>query len=471
MKRLSFIWVFMFIVSSVFAQEETRAIDSLESVLSIQQGREKVETMIKLSKAFFGFSFDDCINWGEKAIDEAVKMKDNQLAAIAYGEIGIHYLNHYEFDLSKESFESAEALLADGNDSILLVDVLNYLGRVELFMGDLDLALSTYQRDLEISKHLGKEMNCTDLTNNIAYIYFQQNELDQSLECFTDARMQYEKMDDTLSAAQCDNNISNIYMEWQKYDEALKLLRKAIPVFEQYEDEASLAHAYQNMGTVYATGHVDFDSAVFYLQKSIVCAEGVGDQMILVEDEIEMANILKRQGRDKEAVVLYQSALQASEAMGFQNGILDAYKQLGIHYNETGDFSNSTLCLKKCMDLALEKGNQLYVNAVRPYLISDYAHLGLYAEMSKELGLMQDDYENILNESNALDAELVRLRDDAEGLLSQYESQNEQIETLQTQRNHYRLAFFGLLAIVLFIVVLFVAYKIVRKKRVNKEKG
>jgi hypothetical protein len=54
-----------------------------------------------------------------------------------------------------------------------------------------------------------------------------------------------------------------------------------------------------------------------------------------------------------------------------------------------------------------------------------------------------------------------------EDLLIQYESQSEQIQTLQTQRNHYRLAFFGLLAIALFALALMIAYKIVRRKRAN----
>lgn len=471
MRRFLYIWVFVFIASVAAAQEGTRAIDSLENALAVQQGREKVETMIELSKAFFDFSFDDCINWSEKAIAEAKNTKDKQLEAMAYGEIGIHYLNHFEFDLSKKSFENAEALLVDGNDSILLKDVLNYLGRVELFMGDIDLALSTFQRDLEISKHLGDEMNCADLTNNIAYIYFQKNDLDQALEGFKDARLRYDKLDDTLSAAQCDNNLGNIYMERQQYDEVLKLLQKAIPVFEQYGDEASLAHAYQNMGTVYATGHVDLDAAMCYFQKSIMCAENTGDEMTMVEDEIEMANVFKRIGRDKEALTLYQSALKASEKMGYQNGILDAYKHLGIHYNETGDFTTSAIYLKRCMDLALEKGNQLYVNSVRPFLISDYAHLGRIEEMGKELGLMQEDYEIVLSESNTLDAELARLKDNAEDLLSQYNSQSAQIQALQSQCNHYRLAFFGLLAIALFALVLLVVYKIVRKKRAKTKKG
>ena len=260
-------------------------------------------------------------------------------------------------------------------------------------------------------------------------------------------------------------------MEWQRFDVAQTLLQKAIPVFERIGDEASLAHAYQNLGTVYATGYVNLDSAMIYLRKSIVCAENVGDRITLVEDEIELANVLKRLNQDKDAVSLYQTALHSSEMMGYLNGMLEAYKNLGIHYNTAGDYTTSAAYLKRCLDLASEKGNRLYVNTVRPYLIADYARLDQLMEMKKELGLMHDNYLDIFNENNVLSGELSRVQFDMEGLFDQYEFQNEQIKTLQSQRNHYRLAFFGLLAIAIAVLVLFVAYKIVRKNRVKNVKS
>jgi tetratricopeptide (TPR) repeat protein len=465
MKRWLFIVSLFAFTISAFAQDEMRTIDSLESVMAKQEGREKVETMIELSYAFFEFSFDDCINWGERAIEDAVCLHDDELIAKSYLEMGNRYLDHFEFDLAYEQFVNALKYLKEKGDSELLEDVLNSKGWAELFMGEIDSALATYQSDLELSERLDDIRNYADVINNIAYIHFQQNDFDKAMECFQDARQRYEHVQDTLSVAQCDNNISNIYVQWQQYDEALTLLQKAIPVFEQNEDEASLAHAYQNLGTIYATGHVNLDSALVYLRKSISCAEMVGDQVTLVEDEIELANVLKLLNRNSEAIGLYQSALHSSETMGFLNGMLGAYKNLGIYYNETGDFTTSAIYLKRCMDLASEKGNQLFVNSVRPYLIADYAHMGHFAEMKKELGLFTDDYESILNESSLLDEELAQLRDNAAGLLQQYESQNNQIPILQKQRNHYRLAFFGLLTIVLAALVFISVYKFVRKKR------
>ena len=472
MKRVINILVFIFIASNCVAQyEEMHVVDSMRNVMAKQEGVQRVETMTELAQALFNVSYDDCISLGEKAVIEAEILKDKDLLSWTHWKLGNSFMNHYDLDLAYEHFEKALELLEGEEDSEWRMYALDYKGRVELLMGNLDLALQTFQRDLTVSENLGDELNCADVINNLAYIHFQQDNIDKAMEYFQDARQRYGRVQDTLSMAQCDNNISNIYVQWQQYDEALALLKQAIPIFEQNGDEASLAHAYQNLGTIYATGVVNLDSSLVYLRKSIVCAEMVGDQITLVEDEIELANVLKLFNRNGEAISLYQSALHSSEAMGYLNGMLSAYKNLGIYYNEAGDFTTSAIYLKRCMDLASEKGNQLYVNSIRPYLIADYAHMGRFAEMKKELGLFTDDYESILNESNVLDEELEHLRENAADLLQQYDSQSDQIQTLQTQRNHYRLAFFGLLAIVLAVQVFLAAYKIVRKKRAKIEKG
>lgn len=469
MKRLILILSYVFVSTWSLAQDDTRVVDSLLSVMRHQEGEEKVVSMSELARAFEEISFDDCIYYGEKSVAEAEKLKDIELIAWTHWKLGIRFMNHYEFDLAYDHFKQADQLMIVENRKVkdveLLMDILNYKGRVELLMGELDKALTTYQRVLEVSNKLNDEMNCADAINNMAYIHFHQNNLDQAMESFKEARQKYERFQDTLSMAQCDNNISNIYVVLQQYDEALSLLQEVIPVFECNGDEASLAHAYQNLGTVYTIGCVNLDSALFYLNKSLVCAENVGDHITLVEDELELANALRFQNNEKEALRLYQAALHSSEIMGYVNGMMESYKNLGIYYNATGDFTTSAVYLKRCMDLAAEKGNQLYVNTVRPYLIADYARLGQLMEMKKELGLVHDNYLEIVNENNILSEELSRIQYNMEGLLDQYDSQNDQIQTLQAQRNHYRLAFFGLLAIALFIMVLLIAYKIVRKNR------
>ena len=95
----------------------------------------------------------------------------------------------------------------------------------------------------------------------------------------------------------------------------------------------------------------------------------------------------------------------------------------------------------------------------------NYARLGKYDAMESELKDFKEEYEGLLRENNDVYEQISSLQEDSRGLLQQYESQKEQTESLRSQRDQYRLAFFGLLAIVLFVTALLIAYKIVRKKR------
>ena len=95
----------------------------------------------------------------------------------------------------------------------------------------------------------------------------------------------------------------------------------------------------------------------------------------------------------------------------------------------------------------------------------NYARLGKFDDLESELSDFEEEYNGLLRENADIYDNLQQLRDEVSDLIVDHDSQNNQIQTLQAQRNQYRLAFFGLLAITLFAVVLFVAYKIVRKKR------
>ena len=58
MKRFLSIVSFLLLVLATYGQEEMRVVDSLESAIAQQEGRERVKTMMELSKAFFDFSFE-----------------------------------------------------------------------------------------------------------------------------------------------------------------------------------------------------------------------------------------------------------------------------------------------------------------------------------------------------------------------------------------------------------------------------
>ena len=96
------------------AQIDTRIVDSLQEAYAAQEGRDKVLTMIELTWDFYDVSFDDCIDWGEKAVKEANRLGYKDLEAKANSVLGIQYAYHADLDLARqylqESYNQFDAL-------------------------------------------------------------------------------------------------------------------------------------------------------------------------------------------------------------------------------------------------------------------------------------------------------------------------------------------------------------------------
>ena len=449
--RIIHIIIGLLFASTAFAQGEMKVIDSLKNAAASQKGYEKVKTMLELSKAFYDVSFDDCVSVGEAAIAESKKLKDKSTEAEAYYKLGVRYMYHYDLDLSRTQLMKALQLMPEEENSETQMLALNCLGRVELLMGNVDEAVSIYQQALSVSEALHDELNCADVTNNMAYIYFQQGDSDKAFDEFIAARNWFERLNDTLSMAQCDNNIASIYYNWQQYDKAKEIFSRIVPVFQDYGDDASLASAYQNLGLIYANGQINYDSAVYYYQSSIECAQFVGDIPTMIDDKIEMASLLSRQGEN--IVTLLNETLSLSENIGYKSGELSSLAQLGIYYNKVNDYSKSVEVIEQCLKMEKESGMNLYNNALRHYLIMDYAHLGRLDEMNAELQKLSDEYDAAVGENDSYINENRHLKINAEELLQQNETISKLNERQDRQMHAYRLAFFGLLAIVLSVVL------------------
>ena len=138
---------------------------------------------------------------------------------------------------------------------------------------------------------------------------------------------------------------------------------------------------------------------------------------------------------------------------------------LGKVYSHLGQASKSLSYLNRFFELEKITAISKYHSLARKPLIMDYARLGMVDAMEKEMTIFDDDYSDLIGENTSLYEQNRILGEETINLLERNDSLNHQIQTLQAERNHYRLAFFGLLAIMLFALVLFAAFKIVRKKR------
>ena len=443
-------------------------VDSLLEVLPSKEGREKVETMMKLSKAFFDYSFDDCIDWGERAITEAERLGYNDLEADATFSLGELYGDHADNDLAQNYLREAQLKhLSVGKEKEAIQDV---------WLGNIDTAFTLYEKVIAIAEKNNDSLLLAKALSNIAIIQYHLQDFNHAEASFLKSRDIYVPLKDSLMLVKIDANLACLYMEWGNTLKARKLFLDVIPRIETIGDYGLLIMAYKNYGQLFVKDYYNFDSASYYFEKAYSVVDFLDENGISVPESIkvdllvEMGNASYNDGEYKEAEDRYINAFELAESSSYASGKMLACVGLGLVYSYLSQPSKSLHYLSLINELESKSGISIAYSTIKAPLIMNYARLGKYDEMESELKEFKEQFDGLQRENNDLYDQLGTLQGDYASLLTQYESQNEQIEALQTQRNHYRLAFFGVLAIALFALALFMAYKIVRKNRLKSAK-
>ena len=473
MKRLFNILIFLFLVSFVFAQDETRVIDSLESVMAKQEGREKVLTMIELSKAFFDFSFDDCVDWSEKAIQFSQDIGDVELEADAYFSLGINYGYHSDLDLAQIYLKNSFDLYQQTGNEDKAFESLWNLAYFELILGNVDTAYVAFQKVLKVAEQRHDSLACAQVIDNLAFIQYHRNDFGEAIKAYESSRDIYALLNNNLAETHTNLNLAIVLNECKRTNESRKLFAQVIPQLEAFQEIDMLLTAYKNYGMLFARDLVNYDSASYYFEKALACLESEtlsrADRQTMANSEvdllIEMGNVAINCHDELTAKNHFEKAFSLAEKNKYHFGLMQAALCLGQLYAYQGKATLSLHYLEIYAEEARKSGITMVESATKKPLILDYAHLGRFDEMKVELDALDEQKQALQRENNDLYDQINSLQDETQGLLQQYESQNNQIQALEFQRNHYRLAFFGLLAIALAVLVLLIAYKIVRKKR------
>ena len=473
MRHLFAILSFLIMSLTVSAQEEMRVIDSLEDAIRHQEGRERVLTMIELSYAFYDFSFDDCIDWGEKAITYSLEMDDTELEAAANYALGINYGYHTDLDLAQFYLKNAFDLYQQsGNEAKAFESIWNQ-AYFEMVLGNMDTAYIAFEKVMEMAERLNDSLACAQVSANMAFIQYQKNDFEGAISSFLFSKAFYESINDSTAIAEVDLNLATIYGESGRSVEAKKLFVSVIPRLEAFRNYYYMLLAYKNYGLLLERYLIDYDSADYYFKKAleITTLEDISrqDRQTIVNSKadvlVELGNVAVLKKQMQQALSYYEEALSLAESNVYHFGQMHAMVGLGQLYAQQGLASKSLQYLDWYAKEASRSGITMMESAVKKALILDYARLGRFAEMEIELNYLDEQRAALTRENADISNQIRVLRSEVENLIIQSDSQNDQNQTLQTQRNQYRLAFFGLLAIALFALALLIAYKIVRKKR------
>ena len=482
MRRCINIFFFMLLAITGFAQE-TRVVDSLQDVLATQEGREKVKTMMELTWEFYDISFDDCIAWGEKAKAEAKLLNQADLEAEANYTLGTQYAYHTDFDVAKQYYQLAYSQYKAIDDSEYIqengweyssvwyaFESLWNLAICEQTVGNIDTASLVYSKALQLAKLMDNSLSCAYVYANMAIISYQKGDFISALDYYYHSRKISKDLGMRQMEIQASTNIATIYSEIGKPQKAKIMFQELLPELEAEKDYYVLQNTCKNLGSLYAHEIINYDSAMYYFEKSMYYSDFQVKKKIdqnlmrMLKSDVlsEMAFVNHNRGDNEEALKGYVKALALAEEELYIPGQMTACIGLGTVYAQMGRAKESIRYFDRFSELETMVDATTIRASIQLPLILDYARLGRYDDLETTLRNMDDERAALVRENADLYDRNRELEETVVNLVVRDEQQNEALAAQQIRLRHYRLAFFGILGLVMAALFGWLAAKIVK---------
>ncbi|MCB0669287.1 MAG: CHAT domain-containing protein [Saprospiraceae bacterium] len=286
-----------------------------------------------------------------------------------------------------ESLDIKEALKARSED---ISRTLYELGNTYREMGELDLAMETYKKDLDIRKELYGDKNIHTVTvyNNIAIILKNTGRFSEALEVYLscDSILRDLYGNDSQRRAAGLNGIAIIYAQTGKYPEALKYFNQLLTIDRSTlgENHPYLAKTYSNLGILHELMG-DYKSAEDLHKKALAIKlqSFEPDNPNLISDYKGLSIIMSHIGDVDQALLYQRQVLQMEQAAYSKNDprIATTYNMMAASLESKGDYESAWQNLKKAEEIFLNNGRDfIELGPVYHTMASNLETQGKYKE-------------------------------------------------------------------------------------------
>lgn len=301
--------------------------DSLSAAIpAMPDDTNKVNALVKLSKALYSNNPEQGIKYGQQALQLAEEKKWLKGQAAANIAMGANYEQRSDLTKALASYFAGLKLYEQFNDKKGIASAFWGLGNVYNVQKNFIKSLDYQFKALATYKELGDKRAESSLLGNIANNYLMSGNYDKALEYYMQSLPMKEKIGDPVTLAVELHNIGSVYFKKENYLLALVYYDKVRKTVTPEDAPGIYARSLGNMGASYLkivmdSLHITNDSLIPPTKEAIL------NQSI---DYIQQSIKLGRQTGDMEQ--LYNCYNDLAEAMAYIHDYQAAYNYLVKKY-------------------------------------------------------------------------------------------------------------------------------------------
>jgi len=388
-------------------------VDSLKVVVRAQKGKERLGSLILLSKqlsytdqrASMAYSraamklstelkdkrseakalsniadaqyylneLDVALKYYQMSRDAAEMVNDKELVANAQSNIAIVNYLWGNLDLAEKTFASALKIYVDISDYDGEANCLNNIGNIYYDQGKTSKATAYYEQALDLKRKTANKLGYVNALTNLGNVFESRGRNDLALKYYQMALASVKKIGNKRVTATVSSNIGTIYMNKGSNDKAVAYYRMALSLSEEVDDQKTMAMILSNLSLIYIN-QGDLRKAHEYLQRSLKLHESLRDKAGKSKDFYNIGLIFDELKEYQNALDYYEDALVLMKELGDSKGIANVYVSLGNTYANTKDYKKAIKYYNDALVLR-NKDNDL------PGLAKVYQNIGALEEI------------------------------------------------------------------------------------------
>lgn len=334
------IWLLIFLQLTHTATKAQDKIDSLQKVLLEKRGVDRFDALFEIAYEYTGVDNNKALQYSEQALEVANESGDTSKIVKAT-RIKASSLRRLErFDQAIRLGQWTLAVAKRHNYKSEIKYLLHSLAIAFTFKADYDKALEYNLESLIIGEAEGNRREISITLNNIGLVYFKLRNYESAIHYYNRSLQVKRESGDNFDLDRLLINLGLCYNQLKKYEEAEKYIASGLKTCgDVCSDEIKISGQF-SLG-VSNFGQKKFDIALKHFQESYQISKSTNNKRFQAENLVYIGKVFIQQKNSKSAIEALKESETLANTWGYNELLIDAYRQLSILYNETKDFENA----------------------------------------------------------------------------------------------------------------------------------
>ncbi len=344
----------------------------------------------------------------------------------------------------------------------------NNIANVYYFQENYTEALKNYSLALTIYQKIGSKKGIANTNNNVANIQANLGNYNEALKAYFSALKIYEERGDKKLIAAMYDNISMIYEYQKNYKEAINYCNKAVALQKAINDQSGIENSYFNIARIYSE-QKNYAKALEYDSLALSIAIELGDKVGIGNIYNNVGNIYSNTGNNDKAIEAYLKAKNIYESVDYQRGLMYLYNNLGTIYSKQRKVQDASSLLQKSLTMALESADKFQLQLSYLSLAKLDSITGDYKSAFNNYKLYINYKDSLVNEENTKATVQTQMQYEFDKKQTADSLKVEELRNLNSlkfeqEKKQRWFLYSGLALVVLFAGFLFNRFKVTQKQ-------